>query len=57
MRNRLLVLGALSVGVLTLSLSVSAQAPPRGAVPPAVTSKARALCQRSCHFFSIVWGL
>jgi hypothetical protein len=39
MRNRLLVLGTLSLGVLTLSLSLSAQGPPRGATPPAVSSK------------------
>ena len=39
MRNRLTVLGTLSLGVLTFTLTLQAQAPPRGATPPAVSSK------------------
>ena len=40
MRNRLVVLGTLSVGVLTFSLVVSAQAP-RGATPPSQAAGAK----------------
>ena len=41
MRNRLMLLGSLSLGVLTFSLAVSAQAPARGGSPPpgAATAK------------------
>ena len=41
MRNRLMLLGTLSIGVLTFTLTVRAQAPVRGATPPSGAATAK----------------
>ena len=41
MRNRLMLLGSLSIGVLTFTLTVRAQAPVRGATPPSGAANAK----------------
>ena len=41
MRNRLMLLGTLTIGVLACTLAVRAQAPVRGATPPANAASAK----------------